>query len=452
MEPLGLYIHIPFCVRKCKYCDFLSAPADEETMRAYTRALTREIRQRARQMRGELFQKYPVDTIFFGGGTPTALPADCLSSILNTAYEGFDVLPDAEITCEMNPGTFVEDAACRSEEEGRRKAKRSDLDQELLHFLTQSVNRVSIGLQSVHDRELSTLGRIHSFQDFQACFAALRRFGAKNISVDLMFGLPGQTPAGWEESLRTVAELSPEHISAYGLILEESTPFFSMEERGVFTGELSLPDEETERQMYRAAGRILSDYGFRRYEISNYAKPGFESRHNGRYWQRRPYLGFGLGAASFFDHRRWRNTRSLETYLSVLEEEPCRSFGQAGNSERQTVRKTSFEDKKATQRKKDLEKEPLSVEALEREAERLSEKAEMEEFMFLGLRMDRGISETAFARAFGKPITAVYGEVLSRLEAGGLLRPRKEDNTGCWSLTDRGLDISNRVLAEFLLT
>ena len=365
MEPLGLYIHIPFCVRKCKYCDFLSAPADEETMRAYTRALTREIRQRARQMRGELFQKYPVDTIFFGGGTPTALPADCLSSILNTAYEGFDVLPDAEITCEMNPGTFVEDAACRSEEEGRRKSKRSDLDQELLHFLTQSVNRVSIGLQSVHDRELSTLGRIHSFQDFQACFAALRRFGAKNISVDLMFGLPGQTPAGWEESLRTVAELSPEHISAYGLILEEGTPFFSMEERGVFTGELSLPDEETERQMYRAAGRILSDYGFRRYEISNYAKPGFESRHNGRYWQRRPYLGFGLGAASFFDHRRWRNTRSLETYLSVLEEEPCRSFGQAGKrlsktrrqlSVKKTWRKNLCPWKRLSGRRKDFRK------------------------------------------------------------------------------------------------
>ena len=430
MEPLGLYIHIPFCVRKCRYCDFLSAPADEETMRGYTRSLIREIRLRARQMQAEGFHKYPADTIFFGGGTPTALPADCLSSIIYTVREGFEVLPDAEITCEMNPGTFAEgvpaendeDRSARNNRDGFSRSGRGSMGESpgagagMAHFLTKEVNRVSIGLQSVHARELETLGRIHTFQDFLACYKALRQFGAKNISVDLMFGLPGQTLTDWEESLRAAAELSPEHISAYGLILEEGTPFFSMEERGVFTGDLSLPDEETERQMYRTAKGILSEYGFRRYEISNYAKPGFESRHNLRYWQRRPYLGFGLGAASLFGHRRWRNTRSLETYLSVLAEEL------PGSDPR----------------------------ALERDVEILSERAEMEEFMFLGLRMDRGISETAFAESFGKPLADVYGNILKKLESRELLRAREENDTRWWSLTERGLDISNHVLSEFL--
>lgn len=415
MEPLGLYIHIPFCVRKCKYCDFLSAPANEVTMRVYVRALETEIRLRARQMQARAGKRYLVDTVFIGGGTPTALPPDGLSSILYTIREEFDVLPDAEVTCEINPGTVG------AEHTGT--------------VPVCSVNRVSIGLQSVHDSELKTLGRIHSFREFQTCYEELRSFGAKNISVDLMFGLPGQTLKSYEESLRTVAELGPEHISAYGLILEEGTPFFAMEVRGDFTGALALPDEETEREMYQSTKRILEGYGYHRYEISNYAKPGFESRHNLRYWQRRPYLGFGLGAASLFDHRRWRNTPSLAAYISTL-------------TETDTETETAGICHSAERR--DEESLLKVLEKLEREVEALSEKAEMEEFMFLGLRTSRGISETAFAKAFGTPLETVYGKTLKRLESQGLLRVAEENGARSWSLTDRGVDISNVVLAEFL--
>ena len=416
MEPLGLYIHIPFCLRKCKYCDFLSAPAGEETMRQYAEALVREIRLRGEKFsanmdsagraplaadisvgRGSICQnhkKYPVDTVFLGGGTPTALPADCLLSILRAVRESFDVLPGAEITCEVNPGTF---------------------SPELLGFLAGEISRVSLGLQSVHDRELQLLGRIHNYLDFLDSYKALRAAGAANVSVDLMFGLPGQTLADFEGSLRTVVELSPEHVSCYGLILEEGTPFFVMEEKGLFTGNLSLPDEELERQMYRAANRILGEYGYQRYEISNYAKPGFESRHNLRYWQRRPYLGFGIGAASLYGKRRWSNTRELDEYLPIL----------LGDAE--------------------------ALSALSRDVEVLSVKAEMEECMFLGLRMDRGVSEKTFASLFGRELSEVYGDVLRKLEAQGLLSVRMEADGSWWSLTERGVDISNRVLAEFLL-
>ena len=294
-EPIGLYIHFPFCVKKCNYCDFLSGPADSGTKRAYTDALCREIVSFGREA-GVKYplsedEKIPVDTIFIGGGTPSVMdPAD-LARVMETVRKVFDVLPEAEVSMEMNPGTFRED---------------------LLAFVKKYINRVSLGLQSADDGELRALGRIHTFSEFKKCFDALRDAGIANINVDLMSAIPGQTLASWEKSLSRILSMEPWHISCYSLIIEEGTPFFELFEKG----RLDLPDEDEEREMYYVTERLMNAHGYHRYEISNYARPGYECRHNVRYWRRSPYIGFGIGAASLLDEMRWSNTRDLQRYLS----------------------------------------------------------------------------------------------------------------------------------------
>lgn len=380
MKTLGVYIHIPFCVRKCVYCDFLSAPAAEETQKKYVAALKREIEQNA-----PFYRDYTVETIFFGGGTPSILQAEHIKDISNVLKVYYNISKTAEITLEANPKTT---------------------DYEKFRTLKAAgINRLSIGLQSADDRELKILGRIHTYEDFLQTYGDARAAGFGNINVDLISALPSQTLESWINTLEKSVSLtpSPEHISAYSLILEEGTPLY--EHLKQFP---PIPDEETERQMYYETKRILEKYGYERYEISNYAKQGCESRHNRIYWQRgishtHDYVGFGLGASSTVGNSRWKNTSDMSSYLS----------GANIKEDQQT----------------------------------LSENDLMEEFVFLGLRMTAGISAAEFHRTFQKNIEDIYREPIKKWVSQGLLA-RDGDII---RLTDKGLDFSNTVFADFIL-
>lgn len=369
-KKLGIYIHIPFCVRKCAYCDFLSAPADEATRGSYVRALREEIRSA-----GNLNETYEGATVFFGGGTPSLLAGEELAGILDEVSRRLLLRSDAEITVECNPGTL-----------SRKK---------LENYKAAGVNRLSIGLQSADNRELKILGRIHTWEQFRENYALVRELGFSNVNIDLMSALPGQTREGWLSTLEKVTNLNPEHISAYSLIVEEGTPFYERygEER---PQESELPGEELDRLMYEDTKAFLHGKGYERYEISNYAKPGYECRHNCSYWERTDYRGFGIGAASLLGEVRYKNSTDLKEYLK-------------GHFTYESV-------------------EPLN----HREA--------LEETMFLGLREMRGVAVT-------EEIQEVYGPVLEKLiQEEVLVRA-----DGRVRLTDRGIDVSNMVLAEFLL-
>ena len=386
MKKLGIYIHIPFCVRKCFYCDFLSAPSDEETRERYVKSLCREIKQETRA-----YEQYQVDTIFFGGGTPSLLTAEQIQRIMDTVRGNYSLQSgkeEPEITMEVNPGTVTFEKLC-----GYKKA---------------GINRLSIGLQSVRDEELKALGRIHTFEEFKDTWNFARKAGFSNINVDLMSALPGQSVENWRESLEKAAALGPEHISAYSLIVEAGTLFFDWYEEKSVTDEAHppLPDEDKEREMYKLTEEFLKQYGYHRYEISNYAKEGKECRHNRRYWQRENYAGFGLGAASMVENVRWSNTRNLQQYLEANRKE-----------DRQV----------------------------------LSEKEQMEEFMFLGLRLTKGVSTQNFYRQFGKEIESVYGQVLTELMEEKLLLKTEEAEETRYFLSPYGTDVSNYCMAQFLL-
>lgn len=275
-----LYIHIPFCVRKCAYCDFLSAPGSEEAKASYTKALLREIE-------AVKTEKREVSSIFVGGGTPSALSPSLMGDIFEKIHKSFSVAPDAEITIEANPGTLSKE--------------------KLFLYKNAGINRLSLGLQSPEEAELKSLGRIHTYEEFLESFSLAREAGFQNINVDLMCALPDQTYEGWIRNLRTVAALHPEHISAYSLIIEEGTPFAKRK--------LNLPDEDTEYRMYEDTAGILEEYGYEQYEISNYAKKGLVCRHNIGYWTRKEYLGLGLGAASLWGNQRFSNTSDFSAYL-----------------------------------------------------------------------------------------------------------------------------------------
>ena len=370
---MEIYIHIPFCAKKCEYCDFLSGPAGGKEQRAYVQALLKEIRA------AEEGQGRSVSSIFIGGGTPSLLKEDLLGSILNEIYEKFNLEPEAEISIEVNPGTV----SLKKLEAYRR----------------MGINRLSIGLQSTDDRELKTLGRLHNYAQFLETYQAAGNAGFDNINIDLMSALPDQTYEGWVTNLRRTAELSPAHISAYSLIIEEGTPFALRE--------LNLPDEETEYRMYEDTAAILKEYGYEQYEISNYAKKGKRCRHNVGYWTRCDYLGFGLGAASLWGNKRFSNTADMEEYL----------------------KNSTFPERIRLM-------EPV-----------LSREDEMVEFMFLGLRMTEGVSEAAFRQEFGVEMREIYGEVLKKYTDMELL----EEKDGRIFLTRKGIHVSNSVMSDFLL-
>ena len=372
-SPMEIYIHIPFCIRKCDYCDFLSGPSGPEEQADYVQALLREI-QAVEEGEGR-----SVSSIFIGGGTPSVLDERLLGDILREIRNRFKMEEDAEITIEVNPGTA---------NIGKLQAYRE-----------MGINRLSIGLQSPEDRELKILGRIHNYGQFLETYQEARTVGFDNINIDLMSAIPDQTYEGWVKNLRTVAELEPEHISAYSLIVEEGTPFAARK--------LNLPDEDTEYNMYEATAQILKEYGFEQYEISNYARKGRECRHNVGYWTRQDYQGFGLGASSLYGKERFANTADMKKYLESSK-----------NPE------------------KIREKEPS-----------LTREDEMAEFMFLGLRMTKGISKADFQRCFGCTIESVYGEVLEKYESMELLL----EKDGRIFLSREGIHVSNSIMAEFLL-
>ncbi len=374
-QELELYAHIPFCVRKCGYCDFLSGTAEESTREAYLLALAREIRRAGQDAEG-----CRAVSVFFGGGTPTVLTGGQLSRLLSEIKKSFRLAGDCEITLEANPGT---------------------LDPEKLRLCREAgFNRISIGCQSADNRELRRLGRIHTWEEFLEGFRQAREAGFSNINVDLMSGIPGQTLVSWETSLRKTAELGPEHISAYSLILEEGTPFYENREK------LDLPDEDTERRMYERTGEILEEYGCRQYEISNYAREGYRCRHNLGYWTGREYLGLGLGASSLWRDTRFRNTDSMEEYL----------------------------------------KDSGNLPKIRREEEKLSASDRQSEYMILGLRLTEGISLAGFRETFGTDVRKVWPGVLEKYEGYGLL----EEAAGRLKFTGEGISLSNVVLAEFL--
>lgn len=349
----------------------------------YYRALSREIASCAPL--GEL--KGPVDTLFIGGGTPSLWDGDRINGLMENIRKYYCFSEDAEITIEANPGTL--DAA-------RLKAYRR-----------AGINRISIGLQSADDRDLKTLGRIHTFEEFLENYAAAREAGFSNINVDLMSSLPGQTAAGWEQVLTAVLKLAPEHISAYSLIIEEGTEFYDRYRDGD-----GLPDEEEEREIYHMTKRILEQYGYHRYEISNYCLKGYACRHNLGYWQGSQYLGFGLGASSCVGRpggkrRRFSNISDMEAYV-------------------------------------DASGSPF---VLRRDKRILPLTEQMEEFMFLGLRCVDGISKREFTEQFMRSYDGIYGKVTETLLSQGLL----QDTGERVFLTEFGLDVSNRVMAEFLI-
>lgn len=369
---IELYVHIPFCVKKCDYCDFLSGPADREHQKSYVKALLKEIRGVS------LPEGYVVASLFLGGGTPSSIDACLIEEILSSLKKKFLISPDAEVTIEANPGTLTKE--------------------KLAVYRRAGINRLSLGLQSADDGELRMLGRIHTYEEFLESFRLAREAGFSNINVDLMSAIPGQTYEGWIRNLRTVAELEPEHISAYSLIVEEGTPFAERE--------LNLPDEDTEYRMYEDTAGVLAEYGYSQYEISNYAKKGFSCRHNIGYWNRTEYLGLGLGAASLCGNVRFFNTADMREYLQ--------------NSG-----------------------DPSQI---RREIQHLTEREQMEEFMFLGLRMTEGIREADFADQFGCSLEEIYGKVLEKYEKTGFL----EHKYGFWRFTRKGIHVSNVILAEFI--
>jgi len=355
-------------------------------------ALFSEIKGRAREYRG-----YEVISVFIGGGTPSVVDADRIVELLELLNRHYYMTADAEVTIEVNPGTVSADT--------------------LKAYYKAGINRLSIGLQSANDRELQTLGRIHTLEQFLECYEAARAAGFQNINVDIMSALPGQSLESYRNTLKRVLALVPlpEHISAYSLIVEEGTPFARWEEEG----SLDVPDEDVERMMYEESKCILEEAGLHRYEISNYAREGYECRHNCGYWKRVNYVGFGIGAASMVDNVRFHNDSDLEKYL----EQPtkCRSDIQI-----------------------------LSVEE------------QMEEFMFLGLRMTAGVSEREFYRCFGYKLKEVYGQVIEQNIRDGLLCyisqiaddsevSADSGQQDCrLALTQKGLDVSNYVFAQFL--
>ncbi|MBE6554414.1 MAG: radical SAM family heme chaperone HemW [Ruminococcaceae bacterium] len=372
MKSLGLYIHIPFCRKKCLYCDFCSFPCrDAETHARYAERVRRDLAQYA-----EACADHTVDTIYFGGGTPTLLAPAQLTGILDHVRQDYRLAPDAEITLECNPATVSE--------------------ADLRALRTGGFNRISIGLQSSHENELRALGRIHTYADFSTTFAAARAAGFANISVDLMSGIPEQTAQSWVETIERVAALGPEHISAYGLIVEAGTPFFERADS------LALPDEETARRMYFDGIHALAAHGYAQYEISNFAKAGYESRHNLKYWNCDEYLGFGPSAYSDYGGDRFGNSRDLDAYLSG--------------------------------------------EPIEWERETPSREARMSEYVMLRMRLCEGVIARDFEQRFGVSFAARYADRLAPYAQMGLLSTRRDAT----AFTAEGFYVSNAILSEIL--
>ena len=386
-KPLGLYLHIPFCVQKCNYCDFLSfGKTDREEQQAYVEALTREIKYYGMVYRNI----YYVDSIFIGGGTPSLLEEELIQVVANAINDNFSLSEQVEFTIETNPKTLTGD--------------------KLNKYITSGINRLSMGVQSFDESLLKFMGRVHSGEDVIENFHPARECGFSNINLDVMFAVPGQTLEIWLSTLENVIDLDPEHISFYSLQLEEKTPFYSMFEKG----ELSETSEDLDRSMYHEALRKLERSGYHHYEISNAAKPGLECRHNLKYWSMEDYLGLGLGAHSFMGGARFSNTEELHKYIRIGSED------------------TAFEDEMLS---------PYIVWQYNN-----SKKDNISEYLFTGMRKTDGISLKDFRSRFGTDLETLYGNALAKHFEQDIIRI----TDGRLHFTEKGIDISNRVLAEFV--
>lgn len=408
MKNLSIYIHIPFCVRKCFYCDFLSFPVAGDTfvktcgtafgcsaqtaMESYVNLLLTEIESFASR-----YKEYRVLSVFWGGGTPSLLPAKEVDRIMETIRNHYRMAEDAEITVEMNPDTVTEE--------------------KLREYITSGINRISIGLQSTDDDELERIGRIHDYRTFERAYELARRLGFCNINIDLMAALPEQSVSSYERTLKRVIDLAPEHISAYSLTLEEGTPLFKLRDKFCF------PTEEEDREMYTLTGEYLASRGYHRYEISNYALDGFECRHNKVYWQRGNYVGFGLGASSMVGNIRWTNPADFEQYRDYVKNIGEDAIAAGGYG---------------------IDGQPVAGHIVDGHILTLHE--QMEEYMFLGLRMMCGVGVQEFADEFGTRLETVYGDAVNKMCEQGLLVQEQ----GRIRLTERGIDVSNHVMAQFL--
>ena len=395
-KPLSIYVHIPFCKHKCMYCDFLSFDNETNSKKIqYVNALMSEIR-----MYKPYADRYSVKTIYIGGGTPTTLDEALISNILKTINHIFNVDRFAEITIEANPGTI----------------KYMDL----LAYRELGINRLSIGLQSADDDMLRLLGRIHNYEEFENGFDAARRAGFKNISVDVMSGLPGQDMHTLVDTLTRVTELGPEHISVYSLQVEEGT---MLSQRPDILD--MLPDENTERSMYTMTKKVLKAAGYNRYEVSNYSKPGMESRHNTVYWTGGQYIGIGIGAASYFKGERFKNISNLDNYIEI-----CEDIREELTKETDRVR---------------LYDSATAI--LREDVQTVYVDSRMEEFMYLGLRMTNGISRKDFQERFNRDVFEVYGDPINKYSTDGYIIV-DDDRI---RLSDKGIDVSNYILADFIL-
>lgn len=374
--PLGLYIHIPFCRQKCAYCDFYSLPRSEEKMDAYTAALLRHIEEVAPRTAA-----HRVDTVYFGGGTPSYLGPDRLTKLLRTLRKRCPVARDAEITLEANP-----DSAC---------------DVKALRALRRAgFNRISLGVQSADDGLLRAIGRIHTFAQVQEAVAAVRKAGFKNLSMDLIYGLPGQTMQQWEDTLAAVIALAPEHISCYGLKLEPGTPLYDRRDSECF------PDDDAQADMYLYAVTVLAQNGYEQYEISNFAKPGFASRHNLKYWHMEEYAGFGPGAHSDFGGVRYAYEKDLDAYIAAAH------GGQFRFSENTVI----------PPRDRDVE------------------------WVMLGSRTVYGLDPKEYENRFRRRFDPIFLPFLQKCVAAGYA----VSENGVWHLTPKGFLVSNQIIGGLL--
>ena len=378
MEEISIYIHIPLCVKKCAYCDFASFAGRMGQRDRYVKAVCREIRAQA-----AFFGRRRVRTIFFGGGTPTLLAGGHVQKLMDTVRACFDVEADAEITMEGNPGTLTAE--------------------NLAAYRKAGVNRLSLGVQSMDDTLLAAVGRIHTAKEAEDAVAMARTAGFDNINLDLMYGLPGQTAAQWQDTLERAMALLPEHMSCYSLILEDGTPLAASVQAGTCA---PLPDEDEMDEMDALTREMTREAGYAQYEVSNYAKPGRECRHNIVYWECLPYLGFGLNAHSDMDGRRFYNPESWEDYLIMAE---------SGETARDAEGNNSREDR-------------------------------MFERMMMGLRQVRGTDSARFKRDFGVSPEAVWPRTIADMKARNLMTHNNERIR----LTERGMQVMNGVLVSLM--
>lgn len=378
-DNLGLYVHIPFCVRKCPYCDFNTFDVEKRAIQSFLSSLKNELRLIASELTPPA-----VDTVFIGGGTPTVLSGGQLSDVMHWIHKYIGIAPQAEVTVEANPGSVTVNG--------------------LKAMVRAGVNRVSLGVQSFSDDTLQRIGRNHTVHDVYTSYEQIRAAGIENVNFDLMFALPQQTVSDWEQTLDKALQLQPEHLSCYSLIIEEGTPFASLHARG----KLSLPIEDDEALMYEKTIEACLIAGYEHYEISNFAKPGFQCRHNVLYWENKQWLAAGPGAHAYWQHRRYWNEKSLTGYDRLISQGELPVAG--------------YEDRDLTER--------------------------MDETVMLGLRLLDGVDVEAFRRSFDKSLVDEYGETIDRLSEWGLL----EIDDRHMRLTPRGLMLGNQVAGEFLRT